>query len=299
MIVLTGTTGNLGSIVLQHLLKLVPPSSIIVSVYNTEGHQKLKDAGVTIRHGDYNKPETLEHAFKGGDKLFLVSSPSMDSNYRIEAHKRAIDAAIKVGIKRIYYTSLAFNNDNSEADVMKAHTGTEKYLKQSGVDYTIIREGCYAAAYPVFLGFFKPGDSTVAVPNDGPVAWVSREDLGEANAKILVSDEYKNETLLLTGPEALTLKESTQVLAKVLNTNIDFKLTSMDEYVNAHSNTDNVAKLWSTSYPAIQQGETGTVSPLLENILKRKPTTFEERLKVLIKEQGEVDNWLKGARQEN
>lgn len=91
---------------------------------------------------------------------------------RVTSHKNAIDAAVKAGVKHIYYTSLAFGQQ-SKAAVMRAHLDTEAYLRSRGVTYTIIREGVYMESYPVFLGFLGAGDDEVIVPGDGGVAWAA------------------------------------------------------------------------------------------------------------------------------
>jgi uncharacterized protein YbjT (DUF2867 family) len=114
-----------------------------------------------VRRGDYTKPETLREAFRGAEKLFLVSSPALSDDERFAAHKTAIDAAREVGVLHVYYTSLAFVSE-SKVGVFQAHSRTEKYLKESGVkNYTIIREGIYVETYPTFLGFFNNGDKEV------------------------------------------------------------------------------------------------------------------------------------------
>lgn len=155
--VLTGATGELGSRVFKNLIKLVPPSDVIVSLHNPKGASpEIQSSGVEVRKGDYTKPETLDEAFKGGDKLLIVSYPSIAYEVRVNSHKAAIDAAKRVGIKHVYYTSLMFAGD-SKAAVMQAHIATEKYLKESGLTYTIIREGIYSESYPLYFGYWKPG----------------------------------------------------------------------------------------------------------------------------------------------
>jgi uncharacterized protein YbjT (DUF2867 family) len=66
-------------------------------------------------------------------------------------HKNAIDAAKRAGVKHVYYTSLAFDPAGASA-VMRAHRDTEAYLKESGLTYTIIREGIYSESYPLYFG---------------------------------------------------------------------------------------------------------------------------------------------------
>lgn len=120
--------------------------------------------------------------------MLLVSYPSIAHEIRVNSHIAAIDAAKRVGVKHVYYTSLMFADD-SQAAVMQAHLDTEKYLKESGLTYTIIREGIYSESYPLYFGYWNPSrGSEVRVPyGDGGIAWVCREDLGEGTAKVLIT----------------------------------------------------------------------------------------------------------------
>ena len=79
---------------------------------------------------------------------------------------------------------------DSQAAVMQAHLATEKYLKESGLTYTIIREGIYSESWPLYFGYWKPGrpGNEVLIPHgDGRVAWVCRDDLGEGTARLMVA----------------------------------------------------------------------------------------------------------------
>ena len=122
MIVLTGTTGNLGSRVLTSLLqsKLLDPSELIVSSSNADKVPAIaKDHGVNVRHGDFENPESLQAAFEGADALFLVSYPS-PSIERWLLHKNAIDAAKQAGIKTVIYASLMFGGETGMQSVAGA-----------------------------------------------------------------------------------------------------------------------------------------------------------------------------------
>ncbi|MDQ0970687.1 uncharacterized protein YbjT (DUF2867 family) [Neobacillus niacini] len=73
-ILVTGATGKLGSKVVEELLKTVPAEQIAVSVRNPEKAEGLKASGVEVRQGDFDKPETLDAAFSGIDRLLIISS---------------------------------------------------------------------------------------------------------------------------------------------------------------------------------------------------------------------------------
>jgi uncharacterized protein YbjT (DUF2867 family) len=82
-VILTGTTGKLGSLVLKHLLKLVPTSSIIVSLYNpSKAPNSYAELGLEVRRGDFEDPGSLD--FKGGHVLFLMSYPSIRHQVRVQ-----------------------------------------------------------------------------------------------------------------------------------------------------------------------------------------------------------------------
>ena len=61
-LLVTGATGKLGSKVVETLLKTVPASDLVVSVRNPEKAEGLKSRGVEVRHGDFDKPETLKRS---------------------------------------------------------------------------------------------------------------------------------------------------------------------------------------------------------------------------------------------
>ena len=161
-----------------------------------------RNQNITLRYNNFDQPESLERAFTGCDKLFLVSTPRISMDYndaplwkgREAHHRAAIDAALKVGVKHVYYTSLGFGNP-SKAGVMRAHVRTEKYLQeladQGKLKYTIIREGLYNESWPLYFGYYfglkEEARKEVVVAGDGPVSWTSVPDMAFGTAKVLAA----------------------------------------------------------------------------------------------------------------
>ena len=69
MIVVTGATGKLGSLMVKALLERVPASEVVAAVRNVEKAADLKVLGVQVREADYAKPETLPTAFAGAGEV--------------------------------------------------------------------------------------------------------------------------------------------------------------------------------------------------------------------------------------
>ena len=91
IILITGATGNNGSALIQNLM--ASGANVRALVHHESKAQGLRDAGVEVVVGDYLRPETLDAALEGVDRVFLVTplSPeaaNMASNM-IAAAKRA------------------------------------------------------------------------------------------------------------------------------------------------------------------------------------------------------------------
>jgi uncharacterized protein YbjT (DUF2867 family) len=264
-------SGGLGGSTYTHLLGLVDPKDIILISRSPEKiDPKLKEAGATARAADYDKPETLDHAFDGASSLMLISYPSPahvhrskvgDTNrfkpsvtraYSVgnQVHKLAIDAARRSGVTHITYSSLAFGGDcepSSSAFVMQAHLDTERYLASIAAEdksftYTAIREGIYSESYPAYTAFFdiRSPVEEIKIPHDGSgpgIAWAKQSELGEATATLVAQHAkapgefaHLNKTLLLSGPRAWSLAESVDVIAKELGKRVVIRQVSVDEY---------------------------------------------------------------------
>ncbi|MCJ1320577.1 hypothetical protein MMC15_005917 [Xylographa vitiligo] len=313
-ICLTGATGGLGSRVLHHLLHtlFLPPSALVISTQNPSSSSSASE--IETRHGDFLNPSTLPSAFAGATTLLLVSYPSIAHALRVEAHKNAIDAAIRARVTHIVYTSLAFAGD-SQAAVMQAHIETEEYLKRTcarneHTHYTIIREGIYCESWSLYLGFFDPGKAVgkgerrvARVPEgaDRGVAWVGRDDLGEGTARILVQkEEFVDKTVLLSGGAAVSLRGLAGMISGIMGWQgeeaVEVEELGKEKWVDAmvemktgkkeDAETKEFMEKWYTTYPAIAKGELDVVNPLLETLLRRKPESMEESLRRQLKDVG-------------
>lgn len=58
---------------MEEALKVFPASEIGVSVRDTSKVAHLVAQGVSVREGDFKKPETLTTAFNGADQLVVIS----------------------------------------------------------------------------------------------------------------------------------------------------------------------------------------------------------------------------------
>ncbi|KAK3346877.1 hypothetical protein B0T25DRAFT_289968 [Lasiosphaeria hispida] len=300
-------SGGLGSSTITHLLNLVPANNLtLINRHPDKVPQAHTDAGVQARKASYESlPSELEATFSGIDTLFLISYPSHVRDYRIKVQLPVINAAHRAGVSHIFYSSLAFagpaTSTASIAEVMQAHLATEAHLRDLAArdpsfTYTIIREGLYAESTPIYTAFFNPREeesaesSEILIPHDGTgpgVAWVKRDELGEASARLIAAyaedpEGFRNGngTVLLTGPRVWSLEETVGVLGQVAGREVRIREVGVDEYVRLPKvlgvfGTEEKARTWATAWEAIRAGETAVVTSQLGEILGREPEEFE------------------------
>ena len=131
-ILVTGATGNVSGSVITNLVSL--GAAVRALVRDESKAQGLKHAGVEVVVGDLEKPKTLDAAFSGVDKVFLLTS--VGPNAATHA-SNAIAAAGRAGRPYIVRMSAVKASHQSPTRISRLHADTEDELKASGLPYTI------------------------------------------------------------------------------------------------------------------------------------------------------------------
>ncbi|GAF65782.1 NmrA [Bacillus sp. TS-2] len=227
-ILVTGATGKLGSKVVESLLKMIPASELAVSVRNPEKAEDLRKRGVEVRHGDFDLPETLDTAFKGIDRLLIISADG-DNETRIHQHTNAVQAAERAQVKFIAYTSLA-NATESQNLMAPPHVATEAAIVKTGIPYSFLRNNWYLEnEISSIQGAIAGAAWITSAGKEGKVGWALQQDYADAAAAVLVESGHENTVYELSGP-LLTQNELVSALGKVINEEIPVQQVSDEEY---------------------------------------------------------------------
>ncbi len=73
MILGTGAAGQLGTAVINHLLKKTSANQIAALVRDESKASTLKEQGVDIRIGSYDDRASLDKAMQGVEKVLLIA----------------------------------------------------------------------------------------------------------------------------------------------------------------------------------------------------------------------------------
>ncbi len=280
MILVTGATGQLGSQIVENLLKQISPNEIAVLVRNEE--KELKEKGVQIRIGDYTNPNSLVEAFKDVKKLILISSN--DFNDRIGQHKNAIDAAKQAGVKHIIYTSMSMNDIETSPlkNFLKDHYETEDYIKQNDFTYTMMQHSLYSDVIPMFLSEQVLETGVFFPAGEGRVAYASRTDLAEAIAKVALSDAFDNQSLQMTNTENYSYADVAKILTEVSGKEVLYVSPTpevFEETLKGFGLPESIIQMSLGFAAGIKNNDFDKIYPNLETILGRKPQTLKDYLK--------------------
>lgn len=228
-ILVTGTSGHLGRLVVDALLRDgAEPSSIVAGARNVESVAELAARGVTVARVDYTDAASLDAALAGVETVVLVSSSEIGQ--RFAQHSAVIDAAKAAGVARVIYTS-APAATTSELILAPEHKATEEYLHASGLTYTILRNNWYNENYLSTLQQAAATGAVVTSTGDGRVASASRADFADAVAAVALASGHENATYELSGDVAWTGAELAAAVGEALGREIAYQSLTTDEHL--------------------------------------------------------------------
>jgi NAD(P)H dehydrogenase (quinone) len=206
ILLVTGASGNLGRRVAELLLE-AKAGHIVAGTRDPSKIANLAAKGAEVRKVDFDDPN-LADAFRGVDRLLLISTDALDTpGKRLKQHKAAVEAAKKVGVKHVVYTSMPKPEPGSPIPFAPDHYGTEQALAESGLGWTVLRNAWYQENLFHSLPAVLASGKWFSAAADGKVAHVSREDAAYAAAAALAATPNGNARYDITGGEALTTQD--------------------------------------------------------------------------------------------
>jgi NAD(P)H dehydrogenase (quinone) len=273
LILVTGATGKIGSSIARFLERSGNSLRLLVrdpgKLSDFRNAQKAK--------GDYTDVQSLDHAFMGVSSAFIVSGYA-EPGERAKLHRNAFQAAHRAGVQYLIYLSTLGASPNSRFPMSRDHYESEGFLKETGVAHTILRDSFYAE---LAVEMFSKEGVMKGPGGQGKVSWVGREEVAEAAARLLASDEPLLGTFPMTGPTALTLTETAALLSSLKHLALRYEDEPLKAAKDWRSKLGVPAwevETWVGSYEAIAAGEFETIDPALAAILGRPASDLKTYL---------------------
>ncbi len=191
----------------------------------------LREAGVEVVEGDLRNPASLTAACQGVDALVSTVS-AMPFSYVPGVNditttdtigmRNLLDAAISTGVKRFVYTSFSENLD-LDFPLRNAKREVERWVMDSGLEYTILRPSCFMEVWLSPAVGFDPANGTATIYGHGehPISWIAASDVARFAIVALASPATLNAVLELGGPLPLTPLEVVGIFEAVVGRKLE------------------------------------------------------------------------------
>jgi NAD(P)H dehydrogenase (quinone) len=281
-IFITGASGQLGRLVIKHLLaRGVTHNRIIAGTRSPEKLADLAAAGIEVRTADFEDPKGLTEAFKGASTVLIISTDALDgAGTRLKQHRNAVSSAVAAGIKRVAYTSLP-NPESSLLTFAPDHLETERAIKATGLPHVIFRNSWYQENLLRSLPNALKSGQWLSAAKGGRTSYVAREDIAEAIAAALATSTSDSRTYTLTGPSALSNEEIADLVRKATGKPLAVVHVPDEQLVGglkAAGVPDVFVSVLASIEAEIRAGNLSIVTDHLESLIARSPRRLADYL---------------------
>lgn len=283
MLAITAASGQLGQLVIEHLLKQgVSPGEITAIARSTEKLDHFKEKGVKVVFGDYQDKASLQKALEGIDRLLLISSGDLQG--RAEQHQNAIDAAKASGVDRVYYTSI-LHAQSSPLGLATDHVATENALQSSDLDYVLLRNGWYSENYTMGVPQAVESQTIYGCAGTGRISSAARSDYALAAAILITQQENEKQIYELAGDESYTLSELAEAVSALSQVKVSYQDMPEDKYKGALMDMglpEAVAEMLANSEAGAARGGLFDDQKELSKVIGRPTVSLRDSLKKVL-----------------
>jgi uncharacterized protein YbjT (DUF2867 family) len=276
MILVTGSTGNVGTEVVRQLASAGHKVRALVREPRA-GANKFPTT-VDLAVGDLDNMESLVHAMRGVDKIYLLApfTPSL-----VKQESNVIEAAKRAKVKHVVKQSVL----GAQYEVItlgRWHRNGEKTLEASGLAWTHLRASAFFSNTFGWSAMIRLGGTVYYPAGDGKVGAVDPRDIAAVAVKTLTEPGHDARCYDITGAQALTTQDQVDVIGRAIGKPL--------KYVNVpdHAARDSMlgqgmaaqmVELMLEHSAIVRAGQWSLVTDTVHRLTARQPRTFEAWVK--------------------
>jgi uncharacterized protein YbjT (DUF2867 family) len=225
MILVTGGTGFVGG----HLILRLRQEGLSVRALarHPDRAQPLKELGVDVVLGDISDKVSLEKAAEGMERVIhlvgiIQEAPGVTfRGVHVEGTRNVIEVARKAGVRHFFHQSALGTRPGAKSEYHRTKWEAEELVRQSGIPYTILRPSLiYGSGDKFTLRLSEMLRRSPVMPIIGSgqsrVQPIYIDDVVSCMVKAVTGDAFLNEIYEIGGPDQLTYKEVTTVIAETM-----------------------------------------------------------------------------------
>ena len=274
-ILVLGASGNIGSFLVQDLIKM--NADIIAGVPATE-MEKLEKQGIKTIEVNFNDPKSLERGMQQAVRLFMLLPMHLKM---IDWGRNIVNAALKTGITFLVRSSLMDARTDSPYALYSVHGQIDQIVRESGIPYSIVHPNSFMQNFVnYYRGMIVNDSSFYFAENDAAISYNDVRDIAAVDARILADPVgHENKEYDVTGPQALTNFQIAEILSSV--TGRDIRYNPVDPGLYRRGLEQSGMPAWSIEMNMslqdhIRDGKSARVTDTVKRITGRDPITFEQ-----------------------
>jgi uncharacterized protein YbjT (DUF2867 family) len=255
-ILVTGATGNVGRLVVGHLLTA---GATEVRALTADPAKAALPAGVEVAKGYLGRLETMSAALEGVDRMYLAPLP--------RTVREVVALARQAGVQQIV--------DLAGAEGSLWHA-VEEAVEESGIAWTHLDAGEFMTNSTIWAEQIR---NTGMVRDAYPTAAgapIALDDIAAVAATVLLEDGHAGKAYELTGPETLTRAELVRTIGQALGRDIPFVELTREHAVEQLSKVIGEYAAWYLDRMAQLTDHPQRAVPTVEELTGRPGTTFAE-----------------------
>ena len=213
-VLVTGATGNTGSLLVPALLKA--GVDVRVFVRDETKAKPLKDMGAEVVTGDLDEPGTILPAVKNVDKIYLLT---WNGETQLMQAENVINAAKYEGVPHIVRHSM-WGPDNSR--IIKQGYKIEEMVKSSGLKWTILKPTFYMQNTMMAAQTISSDGMIYWDMKEGKLGMIDVRDIADAAFAVITGESHEDKSYILTGPEAISFNDVANTFSSVLDKEVKY-----------------------------------------------------------------------------
>lgn len=209
---ITGATGTVGRHIVRHLLDL---GETVRCLTRNPAGASFPD-GVEVVQGDLTNPATLDSALEGVTAVHLITFTG-DDFAPITEGEAIVARLLEAGVTR----ATLLTGDTEASPI-------EKSVAASSLEWTSLAPVEFMANMLEWVEGFRAGRIEEGFV-DVPSTVVHEADIARVAAHVLVNGGYYEQTLWITGPEALTVRERVATIEDVTGQSVKLVPLSIED----------------------------------------------------------------------
>jgi len=227
---------------------------------------------VEVVQADLDQPTTLEPAFRGVRKLFLLSPgpdvPAQDAALLQAAQRARLDHVVMVSSLGAELGGIAGG---------RSHMPGEQLLQESGVPWTILHPSEFMSNTLWWAEAIRAQGAIFVPTGTGRVGFIDPADIAAVAAHVLTSANHAGRTYRLTGPETLSTADIAERISAVCGKpirHVDIPESAFRDGMQAAGLPPPMIAMQLEYCAAVKEGRVDILARDVEELLGRPPRGY-------------------------